>query len=298
MRFTIVRAALIAAALFVLLFGIVFWLMPVRSVGLSSGLGGSDFSGSRNQLDDSDKASRKNYATGRQQSPPTGVRPPSGETQKYEKIASVSQSTTDFAADRAKVTAAIEAHTGLIQVERAAGLEGRRSTYLGIGVPPDKFDTFVEALQKIGESTQIDIVKNDKTNEYLELKARRTTLEKARNALEAVAATGGSIDERINLQGRLTEIEEKLQALGVSLGEFDTQNELCTVRLTLIERKPPPTRSISARLFDALSWTAAIYAGIAAGFLMLTAALWFAVALVDYVLRLVRNERTGGAPSA
>ncbi|MBX9926905.1 MAG: DUF4349 domain-containing protein [Hyphomicrobiaceae bacterium] len=291
MRLSIARAAVVAAALFFALFLAKLLLTPQR--GESDG----NFIGMQQSLNQADeKGSRKNYATTRQQSaPPAGVRPPSADTQKYEKIATLSQTTTAYETDRAKVATAIDAHGGLVQIERAAGLKGRRSIYLQIGVPPDKFETFTAALQAIGQGASIDIIKNDKTNEYLELKARRTTLEKARNALEALAATGGSIDERIKLQNRLTEVEEKLQALGVSLGEFDTQNELCTVRLTLTERQPPRGQSFATRAFDALAWTSYVYAGIGLGFLMLTAAFSFAAALLAYVLRIIRAEpATGG----
>ncbi len=292
MRMSLLRAMILAAALFLALFSAKLALTPSRSGLTDSGPFGASELRQLSAPQEQSEKSRKNYASsGGQSAPPTGVRPPSGESQKYEKIATLAQSTTAYDDDRAKVSGAIEAHGGIVQIERAAGLTGRRSVYLGIGVPPDKFEAFIAVLQTIGTSTQIDVVKNDKTNDYLELKARRTTLEKARAALDGIAASGGSIDERIKLQGRLTEIEEKIQALGVSLGEFDAQNELCTVRLTLTERKPPRPESIAARAFDALAWTAWVYAGIASGFLLMTGALWFAAALFGYVLGLIRAER-------
>lgn len=288
MCMTLPRAAATAVALFLLLFAAKFTLTPVRTPGGQSG----DFL-AQGALQQDSKLERKNYASAKSPSAgpaPAGVRPPGPDTQKYEKVASVSQTTSAYDSDRAKIAAAIDAHGGIVQVERAAGLKGRRSVYLGIGVPPERFEDFIAAVQSIGQSTQIDIVKNDKTREYLELKARRTTLEKARSALDKLAEAGGSIDERINLQGRLTEIEEKVQALGVSLGEFDTQNELCTVRLSLVERQAVRGESIAQRVFDALAWTATVYAGIGAGFALLVGGLWFAAALAGYVLRLIRAE--------
>jgi hypothetical protein len=67
----------------------------------------------------------------------------------------------------------IAEYGGVTQLERASGLTGFRTLHLGIGVPPDRFDGFITAIRAIGRTAQIEIVKNDKTNEYLQLRARR-----------------------------------------------------------------------------------------------------------------------------
>ncbi|MGB8401150.1 DUF4349 domain-containing protein, partial [Bradyrhizobium sp.] len=221
-------SALIAAALFLALF--LFRLLTgPASVAIDSY--GDGFMQQQSDF----KLTRNNYASIK--AAPSAVPAPLlGEQQKYEKIATLTQTTARFDDDKVRILSSIGAHQAIIQLERATGLAGRRALLLGVGVPPEKFDAFVDAAKAIGRSAQIDIVKNDKTNEYLKLKAQRTTLEKARTALEALTTSGGSVDERVKVQSKLTEIEEKIQALGVSLGEFDTQNELCTVKLTLLEQ--------------------------------------------------------------
>jgi Domain of unknown function (DUF4349) len=176
-----------------------------------------------------------------------------------------------------------------VQFERATGLIGRRMLYLGVGVPPDRFDAFIDAIKAIGTSAQIEIIKNDKTNEYLQLHAKRATLEKAKAGLEALQASGGSIDERVHVQNRLTEIEEQLQELGVSLGEFDTQNELCTVKLTLRETAQAASRSWSRRIADALQWAAMYYALMGIGFFCLVIGAGVAAWIVRFVQRLLNS---------
>ena len=164
---------------------------------------------------------RKNYASVKQvKASPAGQ--PLGDVQKYEKIASLTQRTSAFESDKTKIEVAIAGHQGIVQLERGTGLPGRRILSLGIGIPPDKFDAFIAAARAIGKTVLITTVKNDKTNDYLQLRAKRTTLEKARTALDALQGTGGSVDERIHVQNQLTEIEEKIQDLGVSLGDFDS----------------------------------------------------------------------------
>jgi Domain of unknown function (DUF4349) len=224
---------------------------------------------------------RKNYASAN-----LSAGPHTGDSQKYEKVATLTELTDDFEADRKRVDSLVAAHAGIVQLESATGLAGRRTRYLGIGVPPDRFDAFITAITAVGRSAQVEIVKIDRTNEYLQLRAKRTTLEKALAGVEAIKTAGGSVVERLNAQNRQTEIEQQLQDLAVSLGEFDAQNELCTVKLTLREVPAAAPRAWSARITDALVWTSIRYALLGAGFLCLVIGGWLAVPLAKAVRRL------------
>src|SRR5262245_58389758 len=235
------------------------------------------------------ESSRKNYASVKVAA--SGL--PAGDSQKYEKIASVTQVTASLDADSRLIEGRIPEYGGVTQLERASGLTGFRTLHLGIGVPPDRFDAFVMAIRAVGRTVQIEIVKNDKTNEYLQLRAKRTTLDKARAALEALKEQGGSTDERMKVQNRLTEIEQQIQELGVSLGDFDSQNELCTVKLTLRERTAPLQAGFWRRAQLSTEWTALIVAGIGGGTLMLVVAGWLGAGLFTLGLRLVRHARSG-----
>jgi uncharacterized protein YfcZ (UPF0381/DUF406 family) len=226
---------------------------------------------------------RKNYAS-EKKGPVVAVETGSF-SQKYEKIATMSQGTRAFDDDKAKIDALIQEKKGQVQLERADGLTGSRILYLGIGVPPEAFDPFIEALRKIGTSSAITIVKNDKTNDYLQLRASRATLEKARASLEELRATGGSVADRVEVQTRLTEIEEKIQAMGVSLGEFDSQNEFVTVRVILNELQATRRISLVHRLYVAFSWTVETYAILAAGLALASAAFWALFLLIGVVRR-------------
>jgi hypothetical protein len=225
---------------------------------------------------------RKNYATTKM-APAAGT--PAGDS-KYEKVATLAQNTSSYDADRKRLDEVIAAHQGIVQYEHNTGLTGRRTLSLGIGMPPDRFDAFIEVAKTVGRGVQIEVTKNDKTNEYLQLRAKRATLEKARSGIESLLAAGGSIDERIRAQDKLTSIEERLQELTVSLGEFDTQNELCTVKLTLAERALPLPRSLSWRITDAIEWAGKRFAFIGVGFLGLVIGCWLAV----LAFRMVRED--------
>lgn len=259
-----------AAGIYVALFVICFLALSEPPASGQQGYSGQP------QFDSAEgsASARRNYASTKIAGGPA---PAIGNTQKYEKIASLAQRSSAYDNDRASIDAAIAKFQGIIQTERGTGLAGQRVVNLGIGVPADGFDDFIKAVRAIGTSASVTTIKTDKTNDYLQLRAKRATLEKARAALEGLQNVGGSIDERINVQNRLTDIEEKIQELGVSLGDFDVQNELCTVRLSLEEvRAPRPVRQIR-RIADALQWASLIFAGIAAGFLFFATGGWIAI---------------------
>ena len=180
--------------------------------------------------------------------------------QKYEKVASVESTSKAFDEDENSIRGLVTRYSALIQFEQSSGLPGSRRVDLAIGVPPDRFDPMVADLKGIGKLSTIRIDKNDKTNEYRELKAKRASLEKTRDALVALKSKVGRIDEFTNLENRILEIEQEIQTTGVSLGNYDEQNEFCTVRLSLAEQGAAVAGiSFRHRAIVALAWTIKYY---------------------------------------
>jgi hypothetical protein len=182
--------------------------------------------------------------------------------QKYEKIGSISSSTNEFEKEEKNTRDLIKNFKALIQYEESSGLEGRRHLNLGIGVNPDKFDEMILEIKKIGKLESIQVNKTDKTNEYSDLNAQRESLEKTRAALISFKGKGGKIDELINLENKILEVEESIQKLGVKLGEFDTENEFCTIKFSLSE-SGKPNKSWFSKFFQrvktAFEWTVKYY---------------------------------------
>ncbi|MEJ2229355.1 MAG: DUF4349 domain-containing protein [Alphaproteobacteria bacterium] len=229
--------------------------------------------------------SRKNYASFKK----GGSAPQSlGNTQKYEKIATLRETTRSFDDTRKKVNALISETAGLVQYEQQQGLTGRRVLQLGIGIPPVKFEDFIKNVSQIGRVTHLTIVKNDKTNEYRQLNAKRQSLQNAKKTLLELAASGGSVDERLKVHRRLAEVEEEIQNLSISLGDFDTENEFCTVKLTLAEIRKPQPISWKRRVIKSAVWAVKTYLWLASGFLMVALALWLSALALSIAKRLMK----------
>ncbi|MEQ8823731.1 MAG: DUF4349 domain-containing protein [Filomicrobium sp.] len=187
---------------------------------------------------------------------------PTGAEQKYEKIANIGLVSEEFESDETKVRKLIAEQDALIQFERRQGLKGRRTLQLAIGVNPNDFDTMVEKFQTYGELRRLTIDKSDKTNEYRDLQAKRLALEKTREALSALKQREGQIKDHVELEKQILSLEQQVQALGVSLGDFDAENEFITVKLYLAEAFVivRATRSLIDHAFRALEWTIYAYA--------------------------------------
>jgi len=182
--------------------------------------------------------------------------------QKYEKVADLASRTHHFEGDEKKSRDAIKKFNALIQYEGRTGLKGRRGLNLAIGVKPERFDEMVKVMSKIGTIVSSSVKKTDKTNEYKDLNAKKKSLTKIRNSLINLKSRNGKIEEYIRLDNRILEIEKELQGLGVKLGEYDAENEFCTVKFSLKEGKKSSGISFGHRLKVAIEWTFFFYLGV------------------------------------
>jgi len=210
---------------------------------------------------------RKNYASKKYQLH-TGMSPVSVD-QKYEKIADINTISTKFDTEEKQIRAQIKDYKGLIQFENKSGNKGDRRLNLIIGIPPENFDSIYHSIVKIGKIQSKQITKTDKTNEYKELNARKASLEKIRTSLVELKAKSGRIDEYMQLENRILDIEQQLQELGVSLGNFDDENEFCTVKVVLSEGLLLEIGTLQ-RIKVALEWTLKYYALLLVGLSFMT----------------------------
>lgn len=179
--------------------------------------------------------------------------------QKYEQIGDLNAGTANFDEDERRLRETIKKYNALIQYERNTGLKGSRQLYMAIGVQPDTFDTMVSDLKQIGRLRSFEVYKNDKTNDYKELMVKKTSLEKTRQALLDLKGKGGKIDEFVRLEDRILALEEQIQDLGVELGEFDAENEFCTIKYAMAETKAAGKIPFWQRIKVALEWTIKYY---------------------------------------
>lgn len=204
---------------------------------------------------------RKNYATEKMKFDDGASSQAKSADQKYEKVGALQAKTAAFAEDEKKLRDLIKKYNAQVQFEQSSGLSGSRRLNLAIGVQPLRFDNMVDELKTINSSLlSIQINKTDKTNEYKDLNVKRVSLEKTRDGLIALKSKGGRVDELINLESKILEIETDLQETGVKLGEYDAENEFCTIKYALYEQGNAQAKiAFLFRVRVALLWTIKYY---------------------------------------
>ena len=121
----ILRAFFAAALLFIALFAARFIHLTYNPTSSS----GSDYGAAAPSFE----LSRKNYASEKMAKSNEPAAQALGNTQKFEKIASIGEVSQNYDEDLIRLKAAISDHKGIVQYERSSGLSGRRILNLGIG---------------------------------------------------------------------------------------------------------------------------------------------------------------------
>lgn len=212
--------------------------------------------------------------------------------QKFEKTASIKTKTSEFEKDETFLKSKTTSYHAVIQYEQNLGQKGNRQIHLLIGVNPTLFDSFYVDIQKIGVVKATEITKVDKTNEYRKLNAKKTSIEKTLQSLNELKSKGGEIADFVSLNEKILEIEEKLQELGVELGNFDAENEFCTVKLSMYEGATEKNISVIHRIKVALEWTIKYFAILAFTTLVVALAIFVLLLIVDKleIINAVRNK--------
>jgi hypothetical protein len=236
---------------------------------------------------------RKNYASNKTAKGSVNRSSTTAVDQKYEKVGSLANITEEYEKNEKALYTLIKDEALMIQLEQKSGLSNARTLNIALGVIPDKFDMTIEQLKKIGTVKRIQIDKKDKTNEYKKLEAKRVSLQKARESLMALKQVGGDVKDMIELTNRLLVIENDIQGLGVSLGEFDENNEFCTVKFILKEvpKATYKTLSLTHRLHVAAVWTTKVFLSFWAMVVMSLLGFWLIFAVGCRVMTVVRDYK-------
>ena len=270
------KTSLYFGSLFVLLFlfRLLYGYYGVRTVEGQTETSGDFFNNLQNL--------RKNYASEKIANISLSSSPSDfSSSQKYEKTATVQSKSLHFEEDEALVRKTAGQFNAPVQYEKGRGIKGNRELYVSIGVTPSLFDSFYHAVRQIGDLRSTTITKVDKTNEYRQLNAKKASLEKTLASLNDLKNKGGAINDFVSLHEKILEIETQIQELGVDLGNYNTENEFCTLRFSLYEGSPGRKIGTFHRVKISLEWTIHYYLLFVAALAAVLACAFFLVLILD-----------------
>lgn len=161
-----------------------------------------------------------------------------GIEQKLIKTADVSikvkTDTFEDAFDRAAAIA--EASGGYVTSSSSSATDEKlRSGTLTIRVPSDQFTVTVDRLRKIGEVQNVNVGSNDVTEEYVDLEARLKSLKSQEELLLGFMDKAKNVDESINVERRLSEIQQQIEQLTGRKNYLDNRIDYATISVYLFE---------------------------------------------------------------
>lgn len=227
---------------------------------------------------------RKNYASEIKYSAkavPNTVPQAMINSQKYEKTANIKSKSSQFDEDNNSIKSLTRQFEGIIQYEQSTGNKGNRELHLMIGISPELFDSFYLRVQRIGVIRATDVRKVDMTTEYRQLNAKKASLEKTLASLNELKSRGGAIADYISLHDKILEIEQSLQNLGVELGNFDSENEFCTIKFSLYEGASEHKVSFIHRVKVSLEWTIQYFAILMFALVCLSVGVFVLLLIID-----------------
>jgi Domain of unknown function (DUF4349) len=250
--------------------------------------------GEHNNFFGSLENTRKNYASEKKMMNNTNVQEQANiaSSQKFEKTASLQTKSSEFEKDEKNIKSKTKEFNAVIQYEQNLGQKGSRQVHLLIGVNPTVFDAFYAEVQKIGLVKSMQITKVDKTNEYKQLNAKKTSLEKTLQSLLELKSRAGQITDFVALHDKILDIERQLQELGVELGNFDVENEFCTVKFSLYEGETQKNISFIHRVKVALEWTIKYFAGLMFSLVLLAITTFLVLLIIDKfnIIKVINNK--------
>jgi hypothetical protein len=129
----------------------------------------------------------------------------------------------------------------------------RRNSSLTVRVPVDQFDTFRQAVSKLGEVQRESLDSQDVTDQFYDLDARiKNNLaeeESLRKLLDRAAA--GKLEDYLAVREKLRQVTAELDVQKGQLQRLDKLSALATFTLTLSERKSyvrPETPAFGTRI--------------------------------------------------
>jgi hypothetical protein len=128
-------------------------------------------------------------------------------------------------------------------------------TFLKLRVKADQFNTFLHFLEKRDGFEKKSVYMTDKTEEYIDLKAKLANAEEFKVKYESLVKQAATVDEMLKLEKELERIQEKIEELKGKITFIENQTAYSTVMVYFDEdTMPGPIGWIFYGLYLGIKW--------------------------------------------
>jgi len=112
-------------------------------------------------------------------------------------------------------------------------------------VPPEQFDTTLDAFAKLGDVASRTVDTEDVTGTVVDLEARLVSARTSVERLRELMNSSGGVDDLLAVEQSLSEREAEMESLAAQLGALRARVDLATITVHVSETKPAGRAEVS-----------------------------------------------------
>ena len=211
-----------------------------------------------------------------------GAAPAEAREAKVIRTIGLSIQTRAFTEDLDKVSAAILAQGGYVEYsDVSAASATRRSATINARIPREKLDSFLQAIEGVGQLSNKTESQEDVSERYYDVDTRLKTQESKMERLQSLLLQAKTVEDILNIETQIADTQYTIDSLRGSLRGMDSKVSYSTVRISLQEQSipvKPESPSILQRLGDAIADAFGEFV------LFLQDLLFFVIAILPYLV--------------
>lgn len=161
------------------------------------------------------------------------------DSRKLIKDAYLNVQTKDFDAFSASLDAQIKALGGYTESSEVSvsSIDGHRFGDIILRIPSDKLDSFLNAVSNSSTVTNKTLSVRDVTSTYIDTTSRIAALETEQSTLLELLKKAESLNDVLEIQGRLTQVSSDLESMKSQLNVLNEQISFSKITLSVLEVK-------------------------------------------------------------
>jgi len=156
--------------------------------------------------------------------------------------------------------------------------DGGKIGVITIRVPQAEFYNAILAIEKLGEVESKDVKGEDVTEQYIDLKARLSNLQRQEQRLLEILDLAKTVEEVLRVESELNNVRSEIERLTGQIQYLETRVDLATITVSLSEAEAKPWIDIPQ-----VDWGASIKAGLWGVFIVLQGLITLTIAATPFI---------------
>jgi hypothetical protein len=155
--------------------------------------------------------------------------------------AHVSLETSNIEGTLARIRGLAESYGGYVAGSSRSTYGMQSRAEIAIRVPKDRFHTALQQIESYGKVIDEGTTSEDITQQYIDLKARLSNLQKQEERLREILDMANTIDEILRVESELGRVRGEIESLQGQINYLEGNAEMSLISVTLAEPAPPFT---------------------------------------------------------